>query len=133
MGQSVIMGSSDQLGTFRAAVSGLCLCSCQGHEVWCPLHRSQFSYLGHWHTMVLFDHLGLWSMCCLDFNLESHMNSFSVHIKLSCFIEHYKTLRVYGLTDLAVSNCNKFVASGSGDFCIGIVSDWHSSLQHLVA
>ena len=65
------------------------------------------------------------------------MNSFSVHIKLSYFIEHYKTLESIwsqgGLMDLAVSNCNKFVASGSGDFCIGIVSDWHSSLQHLVA
>lgn len=34
--------------------------------------------------------------------------------------------------DLAVSNWNKFVASGSSDFCIGIESDWHSSLQHLV-
>lgn len=35
--------------------------------------------------------------------------------------------------DLAVSNWNKFVASGSSDFCIGIESDWLSSVQHLVA
>ena len=39
-----------------------------------------------------------------------------------------KSLRVRiwsqgAITHLAVSNCNKFVASGSSDFCIGILSD----------
>lgn len=86
-GQYVITGSDDRLVKFWSAETGLCLRSCRGHEVWCRLLPSD--------TIVLFDHLGLWSMCFVDFVLESWISFCSIIVKISCF--HWTLLSVWAI------------------------------------
>lgn len=107
-GRYVITGSDDRLVKLWSAETGLCLRSCRGHEVFISIFHFPF-----WHVFLrLISNFGL--VLALAFPFGSPPTHSLTKAQMSV---------IQGdITDLAVSNRNKYVASASNDFVIRVVS-----------